>query len=212
MSEAVESSGSAHRPDQIDIAMVGVGGQGTILASDILAELGLRAGYDVKKAEVHGMSQRGGSVVSHVRWAPRVHAPIIPEGGADVLVAFEKMEAARYAGLLTPTGVVVVNEHEIDPVTVITGGAHYPTDEEIRSSYSPAQRMLWVSGNQVARDLGNANAANVVLLGVLSVLVGLEAEQWQEVITARVPAKHREVNIKAFTAGRALIQAPVAAG
>jgi indolepyruvate ferredoxin oxidoreductase beta subunit len=200
----------AARPEQVDIALVGVGGQGTILASDILAELGLRAGYDVKKAEVHGMSQRGGSVVSHVRWAPRVHSPIIPEGGADVLVAFEKMEAARYAALLAPSGVVVVNEHEIDPVTVITGGAHYPTDEEITGSYGPQQRLLWVGGTRVARELGNANAANVVLLGVLSVLVGLEPSEWEAVITARVTPRHLPVNLAAFAAGRALLDSAAA--
>ena len=123
-------------PDTLDIALVGVGGQGTILASNVLAELGMAAGYDVKKAEVHGMSQRGGSVVSHVRWGPEVFSPIIPAGGADILVAFEKMEAARYAALLAPGGTAIVNDFAIEPITVITGGAHYPDDAAIEAAWA----------------------------------------------------------------------------
>ncbi len=209
---AADEAEQVSRPEHVDIALVGVGGQGTILASDILAELGMRAEYDVKKAEVHGMSQRGGSVVSHVRWGKQVHSPIIPAGGADVLVAFEKMEAARYAALLSPTGVVVVNEHAIEPLTVITGGAHYTTDEEIASAYGPNQRVLWVDGAQVAADLGNPKVANVVLLGVLSKLVGLPMSDWETVLTLRVQQRHLEVNRKAFAAGRAIVDANLAAG
>ncbi len=191
-------------PERIDLVLVGVGGQGTILASNVLAELGLRAGYDVKKAEVHGMSQRGGSVVSHVRWAPVVHSPIIPVGGADVLVAFEKMEAARYAALLRPGGTVIVNEHAIEPITVITGGAHYPATEEIEAAYAGSgQHLVWVHGARVAAELGNKNVANVVLLGALSTLLGLLEADWAAVLDRRVKAAHLEINHRAFAAGRA---------
>lgn len=195
-------SPTTQRLEHVDLALVGVGGQGTILASNVLAELGLRAGYDVKKAEVHGMSQRGGSVVSHVRWAPVVHSPIIPAGGADVLVAFEKMEAARFAGLLRPGGTCIVNEHAIEPVTVITGGAHYPADEEITARYA-GHRLVWVHGARVAHELGNPHVANVVLLGALSTLLGLPEADWIAVLDRRVKAAYLEVNHRAFAAGRA---------
>lgn len=189
--------------DELSIALVGVGGQGTILASDILAELGLKLGHDVKKAEVHGMSQRGGSVVSHVRWGPSVFSSIIPKGGADLLVAFEKMEAVRYAELLGPQGVVIINDHAIEPLTVITGGGHYPTDDEIAQLFAGAgQRAYWIDGVGIATRLGNKNAANVVLLGALSDLVGLPEQEWDSVLAARVPPKHLDLNRQAFPAGR----------
>ena len=190
-----------HLPAQINLALVGVGGQGTILASNVLAELGMRAGYDVKKAEVHGMSQRGGSVVSHVRWAPLVHSPIIPAGGADVLVAFEKMEAARYAALLRPGGTVLVNDYAIEPITVITGGAHYPDDAEIESLFAGAG-LVCIHGARMADELGNKHVANVVLLGALSTLLGLPETEWAAVLDRRVKAAHVEINHRAFAAGR----------
>ena len=174
----------------ISIALVGVGGQGTILASDILAQLGLKLGYDVKKAEVHGMSQRGGSVVSHVRWGTSVYSSIIPKGGADILVAFEKMEALRYADLLGSEGVVIINDHAIEPLTVITGGGAYPPDEQIGQLFdSGGQRAYWINGVGIATELGNKNAANVVLLGALSDLVGLPEHEWDTVLAARVPLR-----------------------
>ncbi|MEI2730563.1 MAG: indolepyruvate oxidoreductase subunit beta [Dermatophilaceae bacterium] len=187
----------------ISIVLVGVGGQGTILASDILAELGLRLGHDVKKAEVHGMSQRGGSVISHVRWGPTVHSSIIPKGGADVLVAFEKMEAARYADLLKPEGMVIINDYAIEPLTVITGGKTYPGDEDIAHRFElDGHRALWIDGVGIAKGLGNKNVANVVLLGALSDLLGLPEDEWEAVLTMRVPTKHRKLNLDAFKAGQ----------
>lgn len=201
------------KSDEISIALVGVGGQGTILASDILAELGLKLGYDVKKAEVHGMSQRGGSVVSHVRWGRQVFSSIIPKGGADILVAFEKMEAVRYADLLGPEGIVVINDHAIEPLTVITGGGHYPQDSLIAGCFAAAgQRSYWIDGVGIAAGLGNKNAANVVLLGALSDLVGLPEQQWDSVLAARVPRQHLDLNRKAFEAGRQALAPALTAG
>ncbi|HRW18327.1 MAG TPA: indolepyruvate oxidoreductase subunit beta [Dermatophilaceae bacterium] len=187
--------------DTLDIALVGVGGQGTILASDVLAELGMRLGHDVKKAEVHGMSQRGGSVVSHVRWGPQVHSPIIPAGGADVVVAVEKMEAARYAALLAPRGTVILNDHAIEPLTVITGGAAYPSDPQIEQCYTTDQRMLWLDATATAERLGNAAAANVVLLGALCAVLDLDVELCEQVLRGRVADKHLAVNLAALREG-----------
>jgi indolepyruvate ferredoxin oxidoreductase beta subunit len=190
--------------NDIKIVLVGVGGQGTILASDILTELGLRMGHDVKKAEVHGMSQRGGSVISHLRWAPEVFSPIIPVGEADVLVSMEKMEALRYVEMLKPGGVVLVNDHAIEPLTVITGGGHYPTDDEIAERLGRvAKAVYWIDGVRIAQDLGNIRIANVVMLGVLSALLDdIPKERWLEVLDVRVPPKHRALNHQAFEAGR----------
>lgn len=186
----------------ISIVLAGVGGQGTILASDILAELGLRLGYDVKKAEVHGMSQRGGSVISHLRWGPTVHSAIIPKGGADILVAFEKMEAVRYADVLKPGGLAIINNHAIEPLTVITGGKEYPADDAIAQRFETDLRSFWIDGVKIARELGNKNVANVVLLGALSDLLELPESEWDAILEMRVPPKHLELNKKAFKAGQ----------
>ncbi len=187
--------------------LAGVGGQGTILASNVLAELGIALGYDAKKAEVHGMSQRGGSVVSHVSWGEQVFSPVIPDGEADILVAFEKLEAARFVGGIRHDGMVLINDHNIAPVTVSSGTGKYPTDEEIQSVFSPVTKnVFWVKGVAVADSLGNAKAANVVLLGALSKILDLEVEPWLKVIEARVPPKFVELNRKAFQAGRDAVE------
>ena len=153
--------------------LAGVGGQGTILASNVLAEVALAAGLDVKKSEVHGMAQRGGSVNTHVRWdAERVYSPLIGLGAADILLAFEEAEALRYAGYLKPGGAAIVNQHTIEPITVTSGGAHYPTEEELRATYARLTDCLHiVPGTAIAQELGNARAANVVLLGAVSTLL-----------------------------------------
>jgi indolepyruvate ferredoxin oxidoreductase, beta subunit len=188
----------------LNFVLVGVGGQGTLLASDVLAELGLKLGCDVKKAEVHGMSQRGGSVVSHLRWGEQVFSPIIPPGEADVLVAFEKLEAARFINYLRPGGIVLVNDFCIEPVTVNANGVPYPTDEAIRGALEQAAgKSCWVKAAQIADELGNSRVANVVLLGALSALLDLDPSAWDEVLALRVPAKYLELNRKAFKAGRA---------
>jgi len=196
------------KPEKLDFALVGVGGQGTILASDVLAELGLRLGYDVKKAEVHGMSQRGGSVTSHLRWGSRVFSPIIPPGEADILVAFEKLEAARFIQLLKPNGLALVNDFAIASLSVQTSGVPYPEDDDLRMRLSSVtENSWWVKGVEIAETLGNTRTANVVLLGALSALLDFDLPAWNSVLEMRVPAKHLDLNMRAFNAGRAAVTA-----
>ncbi len=187
--------------------LAGVGGQGTILASNLLAEVALAAGFDVKKSEVHGMAQRGGSVNTHIRWdAERVYSPLIGVGEADMLLAFEWAEALRYLGYLRAGGVAVVNQHTIEPITVTSGGAHYPTEEELRVAYGPVtERLYVVPGTAIAQELGNARAANVVLLGALSTFLEVPVETWLQVVEARVPPRYVELNRQAFLKGRQTI-------
>ena len=195
------------KPDSLNVVLVGVGGQGTLLASDVLAELGMRLGYDVKKAEVHGMSQRGGSVVSHLRWGAQVFAPVIARGEADFLIAFEKLEAARFIELLRSGGTVLVNDYSIEPVTVSSGGPAYPGDEGIRAALAQVTaNAVWIKGFEIAERLGNARVANVVMLGALSAALDFAAEAWDEVLEGRVPAKYLELNRNAFNAGRAAVK------
>jgi len=191
---------------KLDFLLVGVGGQGTLLASDVLADTGLRAGYDVKKSEVHGMAQRGGSVISHVRWADHVFSPLIGRGEADLMLAFEKLEAVRFAHFLRPGGVVVVNDHAIPPVSVNVGSDVYPTDEQVRQVLAAiAASVHRVAGLALAERLGNPRASNVVLLGALSCLVEVPADLWLQSIAERVPPRTLEVNRAAFLAGRAAV-------
>ena len=179
-----------HQP--VNFLLAGVGGQGTILASDILAEIGLRLGYDVKKAEIHGMSQRGGSVVSNLRWAPEVFSPIVPRGTADVLIAFEKLEAARFADYLRKGGVALVNDYSIPPVTVSSGTSIYPPDESIRESLDMlADEQHWVNGLAIAEALGNVKTANVVLIGAFSAMIALPDDIVLAAIEARVVSSIR---------------------
>jgi indolepyruvate ferredoxin oxidoreductase beta subunit len=184
--------------------LAGVGGQGTILASNVLAEVGLAAGFDVKKSEVHGMAQRGGSVNTHIRWdAERVYSPLVGLGEADFLLGFEQAEALRYVEYLRPGGSAVVNDYTIEPITVTSGGAHYPTAQELRAVYAKVTDHLHVvPGTGIALELGNSRTANVVLLGALSTLLDVPDEIWQQVIEARVPRKYVELNRQAFLRGR----------
>jgi len=200
--------------EPINFLLAGVGGQGTILASDVLVNVGLVAGFQAKQAEVHGMSQRGGSVTSHVRWGKVVYSPLIGAGEADVLLAFEKLEALRSLYVLRPGALVLVNTQVIKPLTAITGGQAYPDDESLQASFARLTSNLeFINGEEIAGSLGNLKAANVVLLGALSALLerseqigaGLTPEIWLKVITERVPPKHVELNRKAFLAGREAI-------
>ena len=183
-----------------NVTLVGVGGQGTILVSDLLALAAMAAGYDVKKSEIHGMSQRGGSVVSQVRFGAVVRSPIIPEGATDILVAFERTEALRYAHLLRDGGTFLVNHLEKTPVSVSSGAQPALADPDGRLAAFPGLHL--VEAGPLAAQAGNARTANVVLLGALSKhLPGIPAEAWQAALHQRVPAKFLEVNLKAFELG-----------
>jgi len=184
--------------------LAGVGGQGTILASKVLSEVALEAGYDVKKSEVHGMAQRGGSVNTHIRWnVERVYSPLIGLGEADVLLAFEQAEALRYFEYLRSGGIAIVNQHTIKPITVTSGGAHYPTEKELRTVLGAVTDQLYiVPGTAIAQDLGNVRTANVVLLGALSTLLDVPEKTWLHVLEERVPPKFVALNHLAFSKGR----------
>lgn len=186
--------------------IAGVGGQGTILASDVLAEIGIRLGYDAKKSDILGLAVRGGSVLSHVQWAQKVHSPVMDEGDADYLVGFEWLEALRRISFVKTAGTILANDHRIDPMTVSSGEAEYPATETILSYMRSAARSVYViPGTQTALKLGEVRSFNIVILGALSVLLGSEARIWKEVIQEKVPPKVAGLNQKAFDMGRNLI-------
>lgn len=184
-----------------NIMIVGVGGQGSLLASKLLGHLLLQEGYDVKVSEVHGMSQRGGSVVTYVRFGEKVYSPIIDKGQADFIVSFEKLEAARYLEYLKPDGRIVVNTQEIDPMPVVTGAASYPDNllSKIEQTGVSVDAMDCLT---LAENAGNAKAVNIVLMGRLSEYFDISVEKWIKAIEECVPAKFVETNKKAFMLGR----------
>ena len=185
-----------------NIMIVGVGGQGSLLASKLLGHLLLTEGYDVKVSEVHGMSQRGGSVVTYVRFGDKVYSPIIDKGQADFIVSFEKLEAARYLEFLKTDGRIVVNTQEIDPMPVITGATRYPADlvEKMEAAGAKVDAMDCLS---LAEQAGSSKAVNIVLMGRLSRYFDeIPVEKWQKAIEECVPAKFLELNQKAFLLGR----------
>jgi len=184
-----------------NILMAGVGGQGTLLASEILSEVLMQAGYDVKKAEVHGMAQRGGSVVSHVRFGQKVFSPIIPEGDADVLFGFELLETYRYLPLVKKTGAIVVNNLRIAPPSVALGKAEYPQDIA-RKLNQRVDNVRIVNGLELAEQAGNSKTINTFLLGALSNTLAPSYEQWIVAIKSLVPERFQDVNLKAFELGR----------
>jgi indolepyruvate ferredoxin oxidoreductase, beta subunit len=187
--------------------LVGVGGQGTLLASNILAEVGLAAGFDAKKSEVHGMAQRGGSVLSHVRWhREKVFSPLVGAGEADVLLSFERLEALRFAELVRRGGTAVVNDMEVVPLTVSSGKAAYPGPEHLGQVFGQlGAELVLVPGEKLAQEAGTAKAANVVLLGAVSMLLPVPEDVWWQCLSARVPKKFLDINHKAFAAGRAAV-------
>ena len=182
-----------------NIMIVGVGGQGTLLTSRILGGITVAAGYDVKLSEVHGMAQRGGSVVTYVRYGEKVAEPIVEEGQADVLIAFEKLEAKRYAHFLKKDGVLIVNEQRIDPITVVTGAAAYPEGivEELEKEYT----VYKINAMEEALKLGNSKVFNIIVLGVAAQHMDFSKEDWLKVIEKTVPPKTVEINKKAFLLG-----------
>ncbi|NLO09660.1 MAG: indolepyruvate oxidoreductase subunit beta [Clostridiales bacterium] len=182
-----------------NIMIVGVGGQGTLLTSRILGGLTISAGYDVKLSEVHGMAQRGGSVVTFVRYGEKVYEPIVEEGKADVLIAFEKLEALRYAHFLKEGGAIVVNDQQIDPMPVVIGAEKYPQNilEELSKNY----RLFKVDAITEAKKLGNSKVFNVIVLGIAAQHMEFSKEEWISVIENTVPAKTIDINKKAFELG-----------
>ena len=192
---------------KINFMLVGVGGQGTLLASDILADLGLRLGFDAKKAEIHGMAQRGGSVTSFVRWDEQVFSPIIASGEVDILVAFEPLEALRYLGQLKPSGTLLVNSQVIEPITVKAGQGIYPSPDESSKAFEKyAGKVFYIDGLQIAEEAGNGKAVNVAMLGALSALLDTPEDTWLEAVEAHVPPKALEANRKAFKLGREKVE------
>lgn len=186
--------------DVKSILFVGVGGQGTILASKILTEGLLKYGYDVKMSEVHGMAQRGGSVSTQVRFGKKVYSPLIEKGNADVIVSFEKSEAARWLPFLKKDGYLVVNDYEIHPVPVLIGQEKYPENANERLG-NTVENTIIVNAAKIAEELGNIKAQNVVLLGALLKALKLDNIDWNQVLEGVVPPKAIELNKKALIKG-----------
>lgn len=187
----------------INFLLAGVGGQGTLLASDIVAEVGLRAGLDVKKSEVHGMAQRGGAVVSHVRWGEKVASPLIEIGKVDYFIAQETLESLRWLEYLRPGGTVILSKQQLPPTSTVFGNDVYPDEEKTLKRIAEfAGKILFLDAVSVAEELGNRRTANSVLLGALAAELQLDSEDWLAVIEEKVPQKHKEVNRRAFLAGR----------
>jgi len=189
--------------DQIttNILVAGVGGQGVILASDIMSEVFMEAGYDVKKSEVHGMAMRGGIVTSHFRFGKKVYSPLIKEGEVDILFAFEQLEGLRWINHLRATGKIIMNDHTINPPAVNLGEMEYPKSipEKIKSKFKD---FYLVRGTEMALQLGDARAANVVLLGAISKFFEVNEDIWLKTILSYLPPKVHELNRKAFSEGR----------
>ena len=184
-----------------NIMIVGVGGQGTLLASKLLGRLLLGKGYDVKVSEVHGMSQRGGSVVTYVRWGEKVFSPIIDRGQADCILSFELLEAARYTEYLKPEGRIIVNSQQINPMPVIAGMAEYPENLE-QTMKAAGINVDALDALSLAQEAGSSKAVNLVLMGRLSRHFDFTQEEWMEAIEQSVPPKFLELNKKAFELGR----------
>lgn len=183
----------------MNIMVVGVGGQGTLLTSRIIGKTALNAGYDVKLSEVHGMAQRGGSVVTFVRYGEKVYEPVCEEGSVDFLISFERLEALRYVHFLKPNGVMIVNDTRIDPMTVVIGAKEYP--EGILESLAKKHTLYTIDGGAVARELGNSKVLNSVVLGLAAKHIGFSENEWLETLKSTVPQKTIEINTLAFKAG-----------
>ena len=182
-----------------NIMIVGVGGQGTLLTSRIIGKAAANAGLDVKISEVHGMAQRGGSVVTFVRFGDKVYEPVVEEGQADVIIAFEKLEAARYAHFLKKDGVLIVNDCRIDPMTVVIGQSSYP--ENIIENLKLAHEVYALDALKLALSLGNSKVLNSVVLGFASKFIGFSEESWLDTVASTVPPKTVDINKAAFISG-----------
>lgn len=183
-----------------NIVLTGVGGQGILLAGEIISQTALKAGYDVKRSEIHGMSQRGGNVNSHIRFGQKVYSPIVMKGDCDLLIAFEKMESLRSADYLKPDGTIIVNTQRIYPSTVSSGLAKYPENvEEILTSHF--RSVIFVDGLKLALEAGNIRTVNIAVLGVAAKRLNIPIEIWEDVIKSRVPQRAIEANLRAFHLG-----------
>lgn len=189
----------ANQQSTTNIMIVGVGGQGTLLASRILGNMVISEGYDVKVSEVHGMSQRGGSVVTYVRFGEKVYSPIIDKGQADIILAFETLEAYRALPYLKKGGRMIANLQQINPMPVITGAAQYPAD--VHQKLSERVDLVSVPAADYAKEAGSLKAVNVVLIGVMARYTDIPYEKWVQTIKTTVPPKFLEVNVKAFDLG-----------
>jgi len=186
--------------NNINIMIVGVGGQGTLLASRLLGNVAIKQGYDVKVSEVHGMSQRGGSVVTYVKMGKKVHSPVIEKGEADIILAFENLEALRWIEYLKKDGTLILNDQQIDPMPVIIGKAKYP-DSIIDRLKAGGIRLISVDGLNIAKKCGSIKAVNVVLIGLLVKTTNIARDVWEKALEEVIPAKLLDVNKKAFVAG-----------
>jgi len=186
-----------------DLLIVGVGGQGIILASDILGEAAITAGYEVKKTDTLGMAQRGGSVVSHVRIASQVWSPLIKEGEVDILVAFEKLEAARWSYYLRPGGLAIINNQAMPPLSVSLGTQRYPSDKEIKELFkSLTDRFILIEGTNQAKEMGDIRTLNMIMLGCISYFVPIDDKIWKDCISQHLSPKILQTNLTAFDMGR----------
>ena len=188
-----------------NVSLVGVGGQGILLTSDILAKTAALAGLDVKKSEIHGMAQRGGSVISQVRFGEKVYSPIIPDGTSDLLVSFDRLEALRWRHLLAPEGRVLINNMYLTPITISSGQQPAVTDLAARLAAEYPQ-ALYIDAMALAKSVGNTRAMNMVFAGALSTLTPFGVEIWKQAMRERISAKLIDINIKAFDAGRSAVQ------
>jgi indolepyruvate ferredoxin oxidoreductase beta subunit len=196
----------------VNVLMVGVGGQGVIVASDAMSEIGMNNGYDVKKSDTLGMAQRGGSVVSHVRWGKHVFSPMIKKGDVDFLIGFEQLESARWAPYLKSGGVAVVADVVVVPVSVIGSTIPYPSWDEIKGILAQYTDQIYsIPATRIGIEVGNPRALNMIMLGSLSVFLEVKAEAWTENIRSRLPPKFVESSIEAFMRGadeaKAVVQA-----
>jgi indolepyruvate ferredoxin oxidoreductase beta subunit len=196
--------------DRFDILIVGVGGQGVLLASEIISEAAIAAGLDVKKSEVHGMSQRGGIVSSHVRLAPKVYSPTIQLGRADFIMAFEQAEGLRALNWMKPEGIAIVSTTTLVPAIVTSSKEFEYPEDAIDQMKAKADNVIVVEADRIAGELGNPRLVNTILLGVLSSLLPFERDIWLQTIRKKVKERFVEVNLKAFERGEQIQQGTVA--
>ncbi len=189
----------------INVLLAGVGGQGVLVASDIIVDVALQSDFDTKKSEVHGMAQRGGSVVSQIRFGEKIHSPLIPEGDVHLLVAFEKLEALRYLDMLRPDGAIIYNTQQITPLSVFSSNVPYPENIH-KVCLRKTEHVFSVDATTTAEQLGNLRIVNSFMLGALSSFLEFDPEIWKNVISTRVPKKTVDINFQAFEMGRKTVE------